>query len=475
MSSTATKFGASDEGLADSNPAKLFHWVIVGLLVGGLCIAVPRSFNSRAQLFDVGIWVVASLLADLMIVRIGRNVSLSMSLPVLLAAGFFHAPAITGLIAFLGCLDPAELKGKRSIERLLFNRSQIAAAAGAACFVMHLGGPTALEWPAVVGTALAGLITDCIVNVGFVATSTVLSGRDSWGAALKGMWGAEPTAYLLLYVSMALIAPLLGLIYVTWGAWALLSCTAVLIPFRLAFARIENLGVTLDVVRLREAALKKAYASAELERRDERLVLAGDLHDEVLPALFKVHLMGEVLKQDLASGRLLDLDEDLPELLEATNAAQLAVRSVVGDLRLKRSGPRGIVNAIRSCADQQEGDGKPRFTLHLSELRGSSRAELVLVQVAHEAMVNASRYSNATRITVELSERTSGFAELLVEDDGDGFEPFAVDTTAHFGLQLMRDRVEAAGGALVVSSQVGRGTTVSAVLPLEDLDIESDA
>ena len=52
------------------------------------------------------------------------------------------------------------------------------------------------------------------------------------------------------------------------------------------------------------------------------MALAGELHDEVLPALFKVHLMGQVLKQDLASGQLLQLEEDLPGLLDATLVAQ---------------------------------------------------------------------------------------------------------------------------------------------------------
>ena len=48
------------------------------------------------------------------------------------------------------------------------------------------------------------------------------------------------------------------------------------------------------------------------------MVVAGELHDEVLPPLFKVHLMGQVLRQDLDSGQLLNLDCDLPELLSAT-------------------------------------------------------------------------------------------------------------------------------------------------------------
>ena len=41
-----------------------------------------------------------------------------------------------------------------------------------------------------------------------------------------------------------------------------------------------------------------------------------------LATLFKVRLMGQVLRQDLSTGRLLDLDVDLPELLSATESAQ---------------------------------------------------------------------------------------------------------------------------------------------------------
>jgi signal transduction histidine kinase len=469
MGSTVTEF-ESNRSVKDANPARVFHWIVSVLVVGGMCLAVPRSLESGVRPADIGTWVLASLLADLMFVRIWKSITLSMSLPVLLAAAYFHAPPVTALIAFLGCLDPLELRGVYPLERVLFNRAQIAVAAAAASLTMHAVGMQAIGWPAAVGVSMLGLAADCVVNVAFVTTSTVLSGRATWVATLKGMWGVEPFASLVLYASMSLIAPLFGLIYLAWGGLALLTCTAILMPFRLAYARIERLGVTLEVVRLREAALQKAYASAELERRDERLVVAGDLHDEVLPALFKVHLMGEVLKQDLASGRLLDLDEDLPELLEATRTAQRAVRHVVGNLRVKQSGPQGLVSAIRSCADQEEGDGRPRFELRLADLRVTKRAHRVLIQVAREAIVNASRYSGASHVRVELAERHAGYAYLRIEDNGNGFDPAAVDTSAHFGLQLMKDRVEAAGGKLSVSSEPGAGTSITVVVPIFDAD-----
>jgi signal transduction histidine kinase len=434
------------------------------LTVAGLGVFVARG-SVPLDVPELLAWILASLLADLMYVRIGKSITLSMSLPVLLAAGFLHAPGVTGLIAFLGCLDPRELQGKTSIERILFNRSQIALAAMAASLTMHWFPSAATAWPWVIAIFAAGLLADCLVNVAFVAVSTSLSGRASLTETIAGLWGSEPKASFALYASMCLVAPLLLLVYRDWGPWALLACTLLLLPFRLALSRIESLGLTARVVRAREAALADAEASVSVQRREERLLLAGDLHDEVLPALFKVHLMGEVLRQDLASGRLLDLDEDLPDLLEATRAAQHAVRQVVGDLRTTRSVIRNVARAIRSSAEQMEKEGTPRIDLRLAEVQVADPAGLVLLQVAREAMVNASRYSEAHRISVQLEEEPSGVACLTIVDDGNGFDLSSVDDASHFGLQLMRERVEAVGGELEIVSSKGLGTVVSARLP----------
>jgi signal transduction histidine kinase len=264
------------------------------------------------------------------------------------------------------------------------------------------------------------------------------------------------------------------LIYRDWGAWALLACTFLLLPFRLALNRIESLGLTARVIRIREAALADAEANASAQRREERLLLAGDLHDEVLPALFKVHLMGEVLRQDLASGRLLDLDEDLPDLLGATRAAQQAIRQVVGDLRTTRATIRNVARAIRSCAEELETEGTPRIDLRLAEVRVSERSGLALLQVAREAMVNASRYSGAARICVQLEEQPVGWAALSISDDGTGFTPSAVDDASHFGLQLMRERVESAGGYLEIMSSPGLGTVVLVRLSLQEARLSNN-
>jgi signal transduction histidine kinase len=55
----------------------------------------------------------------------------------------------------------------------------------------------------------------------------------------------------------------------------------------------------------------------------------------------------------------------------------------------------------------------------------------------------------------------------VVADDGIGFAGETVDRTNHFGLQLMRERIESAGGSVVVDSRLGQGTCVSASIPTD--------
>jgi signal transduction histidine kinase len=66
-------------------------------------------------------------------------------------------------------------------------------------------------------------------------------------------------------------------------------------------------------------------------------------------------------------------------------------------------------------------------------------------------------------VTIEVTE-TEGTVRLRVSDDGTGFDSGAV--TERFGLVGMRERVDLAGGELQVDSEPGRGTVVTAELPV---------
>ncbi|HEY1597798.1 MAG TPA: sensor histidine kinase [Thermoleophilaceae bacterium] len=91
-----------------------------------------------------------------------------------------------------------------------------------------------------------------------------------------------------------------------------------------------------------------------------------------------------------------------------------------------------------------------------------------LFLIAQEAVTNAGRHADCSRVTVSL-RTTPGRVELRVADDGKGFGdlwPLAQESAGHIGLSSMRERAEMLNGSLTIDSG-GRGTVVTVRLPLD--------
>jgi signal transduction histidine kinase len=408
-------------------------------------------------------WVLLVGLTSLVPVPTGRGAELSMDLPVLLAAAIVFQPAVAGAIAFLGAVDPREWKREVSLWMSVYNRAQIALSVIAASVAFHLLGGRPGLWP---WTALAGLIAlgiDSLVNYSLVAAASALKLGRGFKESLSAMRFGEPRVFIPTYLSFGFLGVLAAEAYESIGLIGVLAFIGPVLLAREAFiyrTQLESFARSLGV---RGAALQKVDLQIAEERRDEREVLAGEIHDEVLPPLFKVHLMGQVLRRDLESGRLLDLDEDLPELLRATEIAQDAIRSVLRNLRASSLGPSGLNSTLELLARSVEGETNAAVRLEVEDVGGTPLVQLLLYRLAREALRNSVKHSSAHNITVRLW-REGDFIRMIVEDDGLGFDPDRVDPDAHFGLQLMRERVAAFGGDIAIESQPNEGTRIFVVL-----------
>ena len=225
-------------------------------------------------------------------------------MPVLLAAGLVFGPGVGGAIALVSYVDPREWRHEISISRAICNRGQTALSViGGSLAFIAVGGQLGI-WP---GSLLAGLLalaTDISINYVLVALMTSVRTGVSAPTALSQLRLGSTRLFALMYLSYGLMSVLLAEATAGMG---LRGFVAFVVPLALAKGVFEQSRQVLLLRRdsdRKSKALMQATDSLANERRDERQVLAGELHDEVLPPLFKVHLMGQVLRQDLDSGRL---------------------------------------------------------------------------------------------------------------------------------------------------------------------------
>jgi signal transduction histidine kinase len=446
-----------------SDPPKFrrFAWTTTGLAV--LALGLCMGFDPPPGAFDpdyrVIVWGVLVLLASVGAVPISRNLLFALDMPLLLAFTLLYGPALGGGLALVASADMRELRRKITLAHAMFNRSQVALAVVSAGLVFQwLRGP-GTSWPLVLITVAAATLADVLVNASLVAIAGGLKAERPWLDVFRMMRLAPTSQSFLAYFSFGLLAAPLMELFQTRGVWGLAVGVVAIVLAHQAFSSGQQLtDATMDLKASR-TALRRASQDIAAERADERARIASALHDDVLQSLFNVTLHAQVIKEELRWGQLLALEEDVPRLLEASNEAGTLLREVIRDLRRSPIGVRGLSDTLQLLARKLREESQAEVHDDIELVECDSEQQLLIYQVAREALTNAVRHSACSEIWIALKQDGDSI-RLVVRDDGTGF---ATDRrpTGHFGLDLMRERTASGDGDLVVESS-NEGTTVTA-------------
>jgi signal transduction histidine kinase len=468
MSATATGSMPRHELSPVSEPWRFKLLASLTACIGGLLVAAALVTNPRA-LDIVGpsflAWIALVAIAGAFPVKLAKGVHLSMDLPLLLAAGMLYGPLPAGLLGFVACFDIRELRRRVSPWTSLFNRSQIALSAGLAAAAFSLIGGRLGEWPATLGAAAVALGVDVLINVSLVATSVWARTGRPVRSTLPVMAIGAPAVHILTYGCFGLSSLFLAELVTRTGPIGLVAVSFPVILGRQVFVDRRGLLEISGLLRVRAAALRHVDERIAQERRDERERIAEALHDEVLQSLYGVTLRAQVLREDLRSGHLLALDDDVPGVLAAAERAVDEMRDVIRGLRHSTIGRAGLVETVSLLASHLHQESGVLFVTNLDdELRMDAESELLLYQIAREAMQNAVKHASCETVWVSLRSADE-WIELTVEDDGCGFDETLRRDERHFGLQLMRERAESAQGEFRIESNSGLGTSIWARFP----------
>jgi two-component system sensor histidine kinase UhpB len=218
----------------------------------------------------------------------------------------------------------------------------------------------------------------------------------------------------------------------------------------------QVLAEQTDQLRLLSARLADAQ---EAERRR----MARELHDRVGQNLTALGINLNILRPHLVQAPE-DVQSCLDELLALVKETTSRIRNVMADLRPPELDDYGLLAALRWHAEQVRARTGLAIAVEGEAIapRLPSRQETALFRIAQEALTNAVKHAEATRVvmTMEASEEA---VRLTITDDGVGFDPASLEragTAPHWGLLTMQERAQAVGAHWQVESSPGRGTRV---------------
>jgi signal transduction histidine kinase len=223
-----------------------------------------------------------------------------------------------------------------------------------------------------------------------------------------------------------------------------------------AFAGRASAAVDLSG-RVARDAVRRVVAGQELERSR----LARELHDETGQALTSILLGLRTVHEaeDVAAAL-----EDVRELVVSTLQS---VRRLAIELRPSALDDYGLVSALERLTATVTEQGGPVVDLEaqLGGERLPGEIETALYRIVQEALTNAVKHADASRVSVVLT-RTNDAVIAVVEDDGSGIEEPRAESGSGLGLVGMRERLALLDGQLRIESSPGAGTTIVAEVPL---------
>ncbi len=220
-----------------------------------------------------------------------------------------------------------------------------------------------------------------------------------------------------------------------------------------------------DEVRERTASLAELATHLQDVRETERGYLARELHDELGSLLTAAKLDVARLKSRLLDTP--DASQRLQHLTELLNSGIALKRRIIEDLRPSSLSNLGLVASLEILGREfAERSGIP-VQMALEPVTMDESRQLTIYRMVQESLTNIGKYAEATEATIVL-KNYENHVIVEVADNGKGFDPLRMRPSTH-GLAGMRHRVEAARGKLTITSTPGRGTRLSAMLPVANL------
>jgi hypothetical protein len=199
-------------------------------------------------------------------------------------------------------------------------------------------------------------------------------------------------------------------------------------------------------------------------QESERNRISEDLHDNLGSSLTTIKLYFENLKSQIKDPQAKTVFDKTEILLAETYENVRTMSHARGNGLLASL---GLIPAVQELALRINNFKELEFKIHHFGLdqRLENSVELTIFRILQELTTNIVKHSGANEASINITSHTDSI-NIMVEDNGKGFNAWPLSRKSGMGLSSIEKRVEKLEGTFIVDSTPGRGTTVTIDIPL---------
>jgi signal transduction histidine kinase len=226
-----------------------------------------------------------------------------------------------------------------------------------------------------------------------------------------------------------------------------------------------------DALKESESQVTNLTSQLLLAEEKERKRIARELHDGLGQSLsaiaFNVRTTLEKVGDKVKTGF-----EQLEGIMPIIQQSMEEVRRIGMNLRPALLDDLGLLPTIGWFVREYQ-KTYPSIRVdkqtEIEETQVPDPLKAVIYRILQEAMTNIAKHSKANLVSISLKRKKDGRIELVIEDNGTGFDVESIKKG--LGLGSMRERAELSGGSFDIESLKGKGTVIRASWPIEQLSL----
>uniref|UniRef100_UPI00404B8384 ATP-binding protein n=2 Tax=Flavobacterium sp. TaxID=239 RepID=UPI00404B8384 len=233
-------------------------------------------------------------------------------------------------------------------------------------------------------------------------------------------------------------------------------------------------------IAIQESLIQKQQLEKELKEQEinsidmilasqerERKKIADELHDSLGSLMVTLKYNVNYLEQNIHNSDGIDAS-----VITKTNAlldeAYNQVRSISHIKNLGLNPKEGLVKAIQNMISKINVPNRITFKFIPFGLtkRLDNQIEIFVFRIVQEMCTNILKYAQANEVSINLTQHGDDELNIIVEDDGIGFDPKKIQEKKGIGLKNIEFKIENMGGTFEIDSVLGKGTTILLNIPI---------